>query len=315
MSFILTTLAGGAMGVFAAMTMNRWLGYAGNQALVNGMMMSYSLAKYYFGNLGDIQPSAVVAGIPMPSVQELSHGISDTEVKYRANGGVFLAHQDGGRESLRIVGKAWGENRFVFLNMLDFLFLYGSSTRLDLWNEAVKSGLPFQPIGQTLLQPGVTIETGVNPWEEFDLKNISEGYHDRHMTFPIITKNRIYLSMYIETYSWRQSIDRTGMKQIEYTIFFRKYDPEPKFQFKKVIIPKKEGGYRYMTLFKESDVIHPIYKSMYKAAAEIFPTLVINMANEMTNSEIFAGNFSRNEQGLPNATDESPSKLIKEDYF
>jgi len=305
-NIILTTLGsvgGVGGGVILGKVMNDYLGYDSKASMLNGIAMSYSLARYYYGNLDRIKPSAVIGGIPLGTIEELSHGISDRDVRYRANGGIFLAHQDGGNESLRIVGKAYGPNRFIFLNMLDLLFLYGSSTRIDLLklqSEAAKTSPPFhyytdfsqlvnlpvnknrvvvtRPDGtQAIVDVARRVEANNQAWEEFDLKNIGTGYHDRHLTFPVITKHRIYLSMYIETYSWRQSVDRTGMKQIEYTIFFRKYDPEPKYEFKKMVFPTRGDKAKTKIVYRQKEENHPLYNSMIKAAVELFPSFMINI--------------------------------------
>ena len=83
----------------------------------------YGLSRYYFGNPSEIQPSCILGGVPMPSINELSHAMSDRILKFRATGGIFLAQQSGGDQTLRIQGKAFGVNRYAFLTMLDFLFL------------------------------------------------------------------------------------------------------------------------------------------------------------------------------------------------
>ena len=101
--------------------------------VVNLTMIASTLNRYYLSNKKRIKPAAVLGGIPLGTVEELSMALSDRILKYRATGGVFLAHQDGGNESLRIVCKAWGLGRYLFLTMLDFLFMYGSAKILDLF--------------------------------------------------------------------------------------------------------------------------------------------------------------------------------------
>jgi len=320
--------------------MNNFLGYDSKTSILNGIALSYSLARYYYGNLDEIKPSAVIGGIPLGTVEELSHGISDRDVRYRANGGIFLAHQDGGNESLRIVGKAYGPNRFIFLNMLDLLFLYGSSTRIDLLklqSEAAKSSPPFHyytdfsqlenlPVNKNsvvVTRPDGTIatvdvarrvEANNQAWEEFDLKNISTGYHDKHLTFPVITKHRIYLSMYIETYSWRQSVDRTGQKQVEYTIFFRKYDPEPKYEFKKMVFPSRGGSVRTKVVYRQKDDAHPLYNSMIKAAVELLPSFFINIREAIKYVGSLTNKFMNNIAGI--SADKIEIKQdIESEYF
>jgi len=306
----------GAMGVALSIgigatifpIMTQALAFSPNQAFVNAVSLSYMLARYYLGNVQPIQPAAVIAGIPLGSVEELSHGISDRQVKYRANGGIFLAHQHGGNESLRIVGKAWGPNRFLFLNMLDFLFLWGSSNIIDVFAQTLTSGfwgqqnVPTLADTPPLVNPKL-LETKVDPWKEIELTSFDEGYRDNRMTFPVITRNRIYVSMYIETYTWRQDLDRDKRKVVTYTIFFRKYEPEQEYEFGNIIIPAKEEGEEeyYMKAYRKPEKADkPLATSYLKAGLEIFPTLFINAGQVFNpnNWVKFAGQMLRNYFGV-----------------
>ncbi len=183
--------------------------------LSNISMVMYSLFSYYFYNPNNIKPAAVIAGIPLGTVTEISHAMSDRILKYRATGGIFLAHQEGGEVTLRIMGKAIGKNRFAFLSMMDLLFLYGSSKSLDLFTDKL------QGIAEvTQLAPST------NPWKEFDKYSLDAGIEEKHLTFPVITNNppKTYTNMYIETWEFTQSIEN-GMDVLNYSIFFRKYKP------------------------------------------------------------------------------------------
>jgi len=187
----------------------------------NLSLISYVLGRYYIGNKKRIKPAAVLAGVPLGTVEELSHALSDRLIKYRATGGVFLAHQDGGNESLRIICKAWGTDRYFFLILLDFLFRYGRGKILDLFK-----GLTANPLGGINAQFQKTKLTEMaqiaNPWMLFDAENADEGREEYHLTFPIVTKNRIFSSMYLETYDIVESVN-TGMNVLTITLFLRKY--------------------------------------------------------------------------------------------
>lgn len=187
----------------------------------NLTLISYVLGRYYIGNTKRIKPAAVLAGVPLGTVEELSHALSDRIVKYRSTGGVFLAHQDGGNESLRIVCKAWGNDRYFFLILLDFLFRYGRGKNLDLFKN-----LTTNPLGGVNAQFQKTKLTEMaqiaNPWKLFDAENSDEGREEYHLTFPIVTKNRIFSSMYLETYDIIESVN-TGMNVLTITLFLRKY--------------------------------------------------------------------------------------------
>ena len=255
------------------------LGYDYKNSLINTVALTYSLTKHYWLNYGNIKPSCVVAGVPFPTVEELSHGISDREVRYRANGGVFLAHQSGGNESLRVVGRAWGENRFWFLNMLDLLFLWGSTKTIDVFANAFDGVARRLVVDQSGNYMKRAFEVSKDPWVEFNDSNLNEGYKEQHLTFPVITKNRVYLAMYIETYSWRQRLDKDGRKMIEYTIFFRKYEPAPEYEFAKLKVPKQRppGTFKHLKVYREKTVNKPLTYAAWKAITEISATMSIYM--------------------------------------
>lgn len=188
--------------------------------VTNLSLISYMLGRYYFGNSKRIKPAAVLAGIPLGTVEELSHALSDRIVKYRATGGVFLAHQDGGNESLRIICKAWGKDRYYFLILLDFLFRYGRGKILDLFKGLTKN--PLGGIYNWEKKDLSELAQIANPWKEFDAQNADEGREEYHLTFPIVTKNRIFSSMYLETYDIVESVN-AGMNVLTMTLFLRKY--------------------------------------------------------------------------------------------
>ena len=281
--------------------------------------LTYMLARYYFKDLNAIKPAAVIAGIPLGTVTELSHGISDREVRYRANGGVFLAHQSGGNESLRIIGQAWGPNRFLFLNMLDFLFVYGSSKVIDVF-AGFDSAFPGQ--GNLLHvqgDPTTQIPKGIDPWQEVKLENVSEGYKEQHLTFPIITRNRIYLSMYIETYTWRQRIDVEGRKMVEYTIFFRKYEPLEEFEFGIVEVPAKDPAEapKRIRVYKERyKKENPSIYVNWRSGVEILMTLFINFGDvfNINNISNFGTQFQMNYFGIDSQEGRIPG-IIEQRFF
>lgn len=214
----------------------------------NSMYLVYQIVRYYWGNNLPTKPSAVVGGIPFGTVAELSHAISDRIVRYRARGGVFLAHQDGGNESLRIVGRAWGPNRFLFLNMLETLFVYGASRNKDVMGEENFSDIDF--LTQEIINE--------SPWVEFeqDIHSMKDqGIEESHLTFPIVTKNRVYFSMYIETFEYRRIMGEYGQEMIEYTIFFRKFDGVPKYEYKTLLVPdaRSDTGMRAIKAYRMND--------------------------------------------------------------
>jgi len=206
--------------------------------VTNVTMLASSLALYYFGSPKDIKPAAVIGGIPIGTAIEVSHAMSERMLKYRATGGIFLAHQEGGDESLRLICETFGENRFLFLILLDFLFLWGTSRTFDLF-----SGLN---ITEGSLEP-----TTKHPWKQFDELTLDEGREDFHLTFPIITRQRVYTSMFIETIDIVESVDK-GMNKLTITLFFRKYTPQRPYDYVKVEKPKQEG--QYTNYYRKSQI-------------------------------------------------------------
>lgn len=236
--------------------------------ITNLTIVSTTLARYYFLNRKKIKPAAVLAGIPLGTVEELSMALSDRKLKYRATGGVFLAHQDGGNESLRIICKAWGISRYIFLIMLDFLFLYGSSKILDLFqglHEFGEAGLPVGTKTADLIprdRLGHLTEVK-NPWRKFDILNKEEGREHYHCTFPIVTKNRVYTSMYLETYDIVETVNN-GMNVLTVTLFLRKYRPPYPLELK-TVKPQKKGQRRtsyYRSIKVEDEAVYTKLKSL-----------------------------------------------------
>jgi len=206
--------------------------------VTNLTVIGASLNRYYLSNKKRIKPAAVLAGIPLGTVEELSMALSDRILKYRAQGGIFLAHQDGGNESLRIVCKAWGISRYIFLIMLDFLFMYGSAKIVDLFSGISEFGSSAFGIGKITKDIFGKSVQKKNPWKRFNDMNREEGREEYHSTFPIVTKNRIFSSMYLETYDIIESVN-AGMNMLTVTLFLRKYRPPYPLEMTTVISGKK----------------------------------------------------------------------------
>jgi len=181
----------------------------------NIVLIMMNLTTYYFGNFRPHQPAAILAGIPLGSVSELSHAMSDRILKFRSTGGIFLAHQEGGENTLKIEGKAFGRNRFLFLTMLDFLFSYGQAKVVDLFTDFIKGSVSSIPMLTTSLLTQ-------DAWKPIRESATDTGIEERHLTFPVVTRTKIYTNMYIETYEFIESIEN-GMNCVTYNIFLRKY--------------------------------------------------------------------------------------------
>ncbi|MEE9438997.1 MAG: hypothetical protein V3V14_08365 [Saprospiraceae bacterium] len=223
---------------------------------VNITMVMFNLFRYYFFNPLGVQPAAVIGGMPLPSIQEISHAISERFLNYRATGGIFLAHQEGGEQSLRIQGKSFGLNRYMFLAMLDLLFLYGSSRVVDQFSDVIQGVANLN--SENLHYPGLAElpPAAVDPWKKVEIYNLDEGKDEAHLTFPIITKTKVYTNMYIETYEFTESVEN-GMNCLTYSIFFRKYLPKYPYKFQEVLDEYGNSVY-YYTSDEKNDVVKSI---------------------------------------------------------
>jgi len=228
----------------------------------NLTLLTSSLMNYYILNPNRIKPAAVVAGIPIGTALEVSHAMSNLDLKYRATGGVFLAAQEGGGESLRMVCETFGVNRYLFLSLMEFLFKWGSNRVIDMF--AMKPD-----ISDELLTSPTQLPMGKNPWKIFDEANMEEGIESYHMTFPIVTRHRIYTSMFIETIDVVESVDK-GMNKLTITLFFRKYKPTPPYDYlydigksdEQIVYYKEAEAKRKTRMFFADTIDHSISSVM-----------------------------------------------------
>ena len=156
-----------------------------------------------------------------------------------------------------------------------------------------------------------------DPWTEFNRSNLNEGYQEQHMTFPVITKNRVYVSMYIETFSWRQRLDKERRKMVEYTIFFRKYEPQEEYEFDSFDVPKRrpKGTFKHIEVYRQKTINRPAIYAAWKAVIEITATFAINpeMFN-IDNITNFGQQFVMNYFGIKGKDDRIPG-IIEQRFF
>ena len=90
--------------------------------------------------------------------------------------------------------------------------------------------------------------------------NKDEGREEYHSTFPIVTKNRIYSSMYLETYDIVESVN-TGMNMLTITLFLRKYRPPYPLEF---AVTRSEGKKKSRTAWYRSEKVknEPIWTKL-----------------------------------------------------
>lgn len=159
----------------------------------------------------------VVAGLPVYGVIEEGHASSDEIMKYRSIGGIFLAHQKGGKRTFKFKAKLFGPNRFLVLQFFKALLITGKE-RLTPVSEIVGGAEVVQDTVQNLINPTQTsTEKYIQNYQDWEKEEIAY-----HKTFPIITPTRIYLNMYLETLRYREDI-RLGLNCIEVDCAFREF--------------------------------------------------------------------------------------------
>ena len=96
------------------------------------------LAKQYIAMTGRGQlpwaepvqhaPDIIIAGIPVWNVNKIGHASSDEILKYRSMGGVFLAHQKGGKHTFKFTAHFFGPIRYILTKLLEGILILGSES-------------------------------------------------------------------------------------------------------------------------------------------------------------------------------------------
>ena len=97
------TTAVGTAGISTYAILDKWKSIKGkdskvylNNLLVNISTIMWNMFKYYFMNNLPTKPAVVLASIPLGTVTEVSHAMSQRDLKFRAVCGVFLSDQECG---------------------------------------------------------------------------------------------------------------------------------------------------------------------------------------------------------------------------
>lgn len=162
-------------------------------------------------NIIGTTPEVIVGGVPLYSVQYIERAKSDRKLKSRAIGDVFLAHQKGNKDVLRVDLTLSGIYRYVYLWYLITLQKEGSST--------------IKNVNESTLNK---IDTAVQSVQEGSKTENNLLNYEVHNTFPVITRNHILLNMYLQTIEWHQSVE-DGRNVIKVHLLFRKYFPTTAF--------------------------------------------------------------------------------------
>ncbi len=173
-----------------------------------------------------IKPDLIIAGIPVWHVNKLGHAASDEILKYRSMGGIFLAHQKGGKHTFKFTAKIFGPMRLITYKLLEALQLLGTEEAKKVKPNLVKlknirwANEKKNLINVKDMQEGGSLGSPIIDFTKTDgFPNEDYAYH---RTFPIITETRIYTDMYLETLVMRESV-KLGKDVMEIQCAFRQY--------------------------------------------------------------------------------------------
>lgn len=163
-------------------------------------------------------------GIDSPtSVQYIEVAHSNKQVKFRAVGSIFLAHQIGGQDAIKISGKLTGDLRFYWLTALWILTLLsqGYLEVFDFDSDIVTLNESYD------LNQFLRNGTGpVTPLAKVDNIVTEKPSYEKHITYPLITVHEIIPNCYIETFSFEEKVE-SNKDVITYDLLLRTYvEPE-----------------------------------------------------------------------------------------
>lgn len=226
------------------------------------LMTEYLALRGLTGEGVQIKPEIIVAGIPVWHINKLGHAMSDEILKYRSMGGIFLAHQKGGKQTFHFTARIFGPMRFVTYKLLEALQLLGSEDAqsvTDLTDVTSVPGLDsvdLEWIDQkgNIVDVEGRLEAGALGSPLIDWTRQSEFANEEyafHRTFPIITDTKIYTDMYLETLVARENV-KFGKNVLEIECAFRQFTAPIYFQ---KTVPNEEGSRKYYSTFIPKDLM------------------------------------------------------------
>lgn len=200
---------------------------------LGGLLASAVLTPITQLNLFAVDNEAIVGILPLGgfginspcSVQLIEVAHSNKIVKFRAVGSIFLAHQVGGKDSVKITGKLTGPMRTFFLGALWLLSLVstGYMEGFDLQDANVT------PVNYTT-DPSVfrTDKTPPTSLAQINGITVEQPSYVKHFTFPVVTSHEIITKCYIETFSFEETLEG-GKDVINYDLLLRTYEEPEEF--------------------------------------------------------------------------------------
>ena len=211
-----------------------------------------------------IAPDIILAGIPVWHVNKIGHASSDEILKYRSMGGIFLAHQKGGKQTFKFTAKMFGPMRFLTVKALEGLLSAGAQQEksVNSLNFDKKTDLlEWTDKTEKVLEAESILGGQSDPLVEYSKKGeFSDQDYAYHRTFPIITETRIYTDMYMETLVIREDV-KYGKDCVEVQCAFRQYVAPTHYQ-------------RTRTFFEKEQQVADEYESTNPTQKEYFRTYI-----------------------------------------
>lgn len=196
-------------------------------AVFRGLLGVGTLVEMLFGQGWRwMTTSCLVGGFPLgchgaksgTSVQEIDIAHSNKVVKFRATGSVFLAHQVGNKDSVKITGTldmkyGWAESAFYFLWILT-LMSQGRVKGFENSDDMVEH------VENTTSLRGKIAEVGYI--DTFAGQFAQNPAIKQYFTFPVVTRHAIIPNCYIETFSFEETLEG-GKDIIKYDLMLRTY--------------------------------------------------------------------------------------------
>lgn len=182
----------------------------------------FKLALMFLGIINIGQSEVILGILPLGgmgidspvSITDIDVSHSNKIVKYRAVGSIYLAHQVGGKDSIKVTGKLQGELRLWYLTALWIMTLLsqGHWKSVD-WDSDLVS------VAGSNLRDGIG---KLLPTQKIDNIVTQDPAYEHHITFPVVTEHEIIPNCYIETFSFEEKIV-DGRDVITYDIMMRTY--------------------------------------------------------------------------------------------
>ena len=207
-----------------------------------------------------VKPEIIVAGVPVWHVNRLGHAASDEILKYRSMGGIFLAHQKGGKHTFKFTARIFGPMRLVTYKLLEGLQLLGTEESRNVTDLVKLKKITWANAKKNLVEAKDMEAAGSlgSPIVDFTKGgNFSKEEYGFHRTFPIITDTKIYTDMYLETLVSRESV-KLGKDCMEIECAFRQYIAPTSYQR---TVENEETEREYYTVFIPDKMIK-IFRSL-----------------------------------------------------